>query len=71
MSNTLLDFSGKVVLITGGTRGIGLQIGLSFAKRGALCILTYNWGDHDEDAIFNIAKGMTNATRKKVINAAQ
>ena len=52
MSNTLLDFSGKVVLITGGTRGIGLQIGLSFAKRGALCILTYNWGDHDEDAIF-------------------
>ena len=52
MSNTLLDFSGKVVLITGGTRGIGLQIGLSFAKRGALCILTYNWGDHDEGAIF-------------------
>ena len=51
MSNLLLDFSGKVVLITGGTRGIGLETALSFGKRGALCVLTYNWGDHDEDAI--------------------
>ena len=52
MSNSFLDFSGKVVLITGGTRGIGLETGLSFAKRGALCILTYSWGDHDEQAIY-------------------
>ncbi|WP_317897847.1 SDR family oxidoreductase [Aurantibacillus circumpalustris] len=47
------DFSGKVVLITGGTRGIGLETGLSFGKRGALCVLTYSWGDHDEQAILN------------------
>ena len=52
MSNSFLDFSGKVVLITGGTRGIGLECGLSFGKRGALCVLTYSWGDHDESAIF-------------------
>ncbi|HEX7414984.1 MAG TPA: SDR family oxidoreductase, partial [Bacteroidia bacterium] len=56
MSNPFLDFSGKVVLITGGTRGIGLETGLSFGKRGALCILTYSWGDHDESAIYKLFK---------------
>ncbi len=52
MANAFLDFSGKVVLITGGTRGIGLETGLSFGKRGALCILTYRWGDHDDSGIY-------------------
>lgn len=51
MNNSFLDFTGKTVLITGGTRGIGLETGLSFGKRGALCILTYRWGDHDEAGI--------------------
>ena len=51
MTDSFLDFTGKVVLITGGTRGIGLETGLSFGKRGALCVLTYSWGDHDEAAI--------------------
>ncbi len=54
MSNSFLDFSGKTVLITGGTRGIGLETGLSFGKRGALCILTYRWGDHDDEAIYKL-----------------
>lgn len=52
MTSSFLDFSGKVALITGGTRGIGLQTGLSFGKRGALCVLTYRWGDHDEESIY-------------------
>jgi len=42
------DLSGKSVLITGGTRGIGLAAGLAFAARGARCILTYRWGSADE-----------------------
>lgn len=46
-----LDFCGKTILITGGTRGIGLETALSFAQYGAQCLLTYNWGDHDEVAI--------------------
>lgn len=48
MTAAFLDFTGKVVLITGGTRGIGLETALSFASLGAQCILTYRWGDHDE-----------------------
>lgn len=45
------DLSGKSVLITGGTRGIGLATGLAFAARGARCILTYRWGSADEDDV--------------------
>src|ERR1043166_2754185 len=46
-----IDLKGKTVLVTGGTRGIGLETGLSFAKRGAFCALTYRWGEHDEKEI--------------------
>lgn len=47
-----MNFSGKTVLITGGTRGIGLETGLVFGRLGAQCVLTYSWGDHDEAHIF-------------------
>lgn len=68
MTDSFLDFSGKVVLITGGTRGIGLETGLSFAKRGAQCVLTYNWGDHDEAAI-NAAFAEKKALKPIYLNA--
>ena len=41
----------RAVLITGGTRGIGLACALAFARHGASCILTYRWGSDDEDEI--------------------
>lgn len=44
----LFDFADKTVLITGGTRGIGLATGLAFAKLRAQTILTYRWGGDDE-----------------------
>ena len=47
----MIDLRGKAVLITGGTMGIGLGIGLSFGRLGARCTLTYHWGSADEEAI--------------------
>jgi len=46
-----IDFAGKAVLVTGGTKGIGLSCGLAYAQRGALCTLTNRWGSADEEAI--------------------
>jgi NAD(P)-dependent dehydrogenase (short-subunit alcohol dehydrogenase family) len=45
------DYRGRVVLITGGTRGIGLATGLAYGRLGAQVILTHKWGSADEDEI--------------------
>ena len=45
------DVSDKVVLITGGTMGIGLATGLAYGRHGAHVIATYHWGSADLDAI--------------------
>jgi len=36
-----LDFSGKVVLVTGSSRGIGAEMIRVFGKRGAHCVVNY------------------------------
>src|SRR5437588_13059614 len=36
-----LDFSGKVVLVTGSSRGIGAEMIKAFGKRGATCVVNY------------------------------
>jgi len=47
----LNDFAGKIVLITGGTKGIGRACALAFARLGAHCWLTHRWGSADEDEL--------------------
>lgn len=46
-----IDFRGKNVLVTGGTRGVGKAIGLEFARAGAQVFLTHRWGSIDENAL--------------------
>jgi 3-oxoacyl-[acyl-carrier protein] reductase len=36
-----LDFSGKVVLVTGSSRGIGAEMIRAFGRRGAQCVINY------------------------------
>ena len=35
MDKDIFDLSGKIALITGGSRGLGRQMALAFAARGA------------------------------------
>ncbi|MEE9382328.1 MAG: SDR family oxidoreductase [Nannocystaceae bacterium] len=46
-----VDFSGKAVLVTGGTSGIGLATGLAFGRCGANVYLTHRWGSADEHQV--------------------
>src|SRR5450432_2275224 len=36
-----LDFTGKVVLVTGSSRGIGAEMIKAFGQRGAKCVVNY------------------------------
>ncbi|HET9418567.1 MAG TPA: 3-oxoacyl-ACP reductase family protein [Chthoniobacterales bacterium] len=48
-----LDFSGKVVLVTGSSRGIGAEMIKAFGKRGAACVVNYvadESGQNETDA---------------------
>jgi 3-oxoacyl-[acyl-carrier protein] reductase len=52
------DFTGKVVLVTGSSRGIGAEMIKAFGKRGAHCIVNYvtdEQGQNKADAT-NVAK---------------
>ena len=50
-----IDMSGKSVLITGGTKGIGLASALKFAEAGARTYLTYKWGSANTEELFRKA----------------
>ena len=59
MSNPL-DFSGKVVLVTGSSRGIGAEMIKAFGKHGAQCVVNYvadPQGQNKPDAT-NVAKDL-------------
>ena len=41
-------YDGRVVLVTGGTKGLGLATALAFARHGARAVITHRWGSADE-----------------------
>ncbi len=47
-----IDLSGKTVLITGGTKGIGLASALKLGQAGARTVLTFKWGSDDYTPLF-------------------
>jgi NAD(P)-dependent dehydrogenase (short-subunit alcohol dehydrogenase family) len=48
---TTVDFGGRAVVITGGTRGLGKALGREFARAGASVWLTHRWGNTDESEL--------------------
>ncbi|TNE48518.1 MAG: SDR family oxidoreductase [Deltaproteobacteria bacterium] len=64
----LNDYKGKAVIITGGTKGIGLAIGQSFAKEGAHVYLTHKWGSALESDILKSFEEM-GATTPTIVEA--
>ena len=54
----LLDFTGKIVLVTGSSRGIGAEMIKAFGRHGAQCIVNYvsdPQGQNKADAV-NVAR---------------
>jgi 3-oxoacyl-[acyl-carrier protein] reductase len=51
MINELHDLSGKVALVTGGSRGIGRAIALALAEAGADILLNYARSDKQADEV--------------------
>lgn len=47
-----INLKDQVVLITGGTQGIGLASALQFAQAGARTYLTYKWGTAEPEDLF-------------------
>jgi len=51
----LFDLTGKVALITGGSRGLGLQIGEALGEMGAKLVITARKSDELEEARAHLA----------------
>lgn len=62
----LFDLTGKVAVITGGSRGLGLEMGKAFAKAGANVVVA----SRKEEACTEAAKEMESESGNKCIGVA-
>jgi 3-oxoacyl-[acyl-carrier protein] reductase len=56
-----MDFSGKVALVTGGSRGIGRAISLMLAGQGCRVFMNYAHDEKSAQAVVNAAQGFSGA----------
>jgi 3-oxoacyl-[acyl-carrier protein] reductase len=59
----MMEFSGKIVVVTGGTRGIGRAISLRFAQEGAHVTAAYLSNDEAARSLVEEASGLPGAIR--------
>lgn len=55
-----MNFKGKVVLVTGSSRGIGRSIAVKFAKEGATVIINYKNNENEAKVITEIISSYNN-----------
>ncbi len=65
-----MTFSGKVVLVTGGSRGIGRACAVAFAKEGATVVLTYAGNDAAAEEAVRLAGERARAVKFDVADTA-
>jgi len=67
---SLFDFTGKVVLVTGGSRGIGRACAVAFARAGGTVVLTYARNQAAAEEAVRLAGQRTRAARLELADAA-
>ncbi len=55
-----MNFKGKVVLVTGSSRGIGRSIAVKFAREGATVIINYRSNEYEAKSITEIISSYAN-----------